>query len=41
MDGGPEGVWISADKARRRSSIVTTRKVKDADDAAKYAVWGD
>jgi hypothetical protein len=25
MDGGPEGVWISADKAKRRNSIVTTR----------------
>jgi hypothetical protein len=25
MDGGPEGVWISAGKAKRGNSIVTTR----------------
>jgi hypothetical protein len=25
MDGGPEGIWISAGKAKRGNSIVTTR----------------
>jgi hypothetical protein len=25
MDGGPEGVWISAGKAKRGNSIVTTK----------------